>query len=348
MFSTHKSSQNIVQQNSGNYIIELFENLNTIRIQNGDDLFNYYLSRYVSNDYLSYNNENLYNSQRVSRNTDRTELYYNIIEKMMQFPIDMIDGLLYGNYSADLNLNKEFVDLCNIVFQNVYTVDGSKVWIELNVTTSPDEPSNPQIGDYWFDSNADTDKLKIRTTEGWVTAAYQTTSNTTNVDFGTLYYDSVNSKLFVLKIEDPSLVTGTDFSHNTDLETFLEEPIDILDSEYTNNNDEDLDELISVYSEKLILSIDAINTLFASEEFMQFRFSLKQNEEQTLGFVETAVELFLSYTAQLYSSEFKREYKTPSESAPLSEKITHILNANRTDYLYYDEQLDIQRTEGDE
>jgi hypothetical protein len=353
LFSTHKLNQNIVQQNSGEYVLELFENLNWLRISGSvgnpqnpqiatksKNFLNLFTSRFYD---INYNP-----ASNISIN-DRSQVYFNIIEKIVKFPIDYIDGLLNDIFIREnINRNKPFVELAELIFNNVYMVDG-KVWIELNVTTSPDEPSNPQIGDYWFDSDADTDKLKIGTIEGWLAAAYQTTSNTTNIDFGTLYYDLVNSKLFVLKIEDPSLVTNQTFTGKTEILEFLENALEILNSGTSDGSNiatelsnTELDELITIYSEKLINILESLETIFSGETLMQISFALRQNEQATLDFLKQAIELFLSYTTQLYSTRFIREYKTPSESPIFSEKVIHRLNQNKADYAFYDEKLEIK------
>jgi len=276
LFSTHKLNSDISQQNSGQYVLELLENLNWIRISGSlaaenknstrdQNMFSYFLSKYYDNNY---------DARNLPTGVDRSNIYFDIVEKIIKFPIDMIDGLLHESFSIEnINRNKDFIDLATGIFENVYMVN------------------------------------------------------------------AVNGK-------DPAFTTPISFT-SADVNTFLEQALNILDG--TNNGvllstllDSELDELILNYSEKLISTINSLTSIFSAEVFMKIKFSLKDSEQETLEFVRQAIELFLSYTSQLYSSKFVKEYKTVSESPLLSEVIKHKLTQTRADYVLYDEKLEIK------
>jgi hypothetical protein len=268
LYSTHKINREISQENSGEFVLDLFENLNTIRIEDGDNLWNYFLSKFYDNDYSPINNDVL--APQIGNSLpDKSELYFKIIEKMVIFPIQYFDGLLNQAYTIEnINLNKDFVELAELVFKDVYTVEAD---------------------------------------------------------------------------EDPAFFIKTEFEEESPIASFLAQSLSILADDFSYpNDDEEFQELISEASERLFLTIDSLSLIFASEQFMQLSFSLKENERQTLGFVETAIKLFLSYTTQLYSSSFRRKYDTISESTPLSERVIHTLESNRLDMVFYDEKLDIR------
>jgi hypothetical protein len=275
LFSTHKLNSSISQQNSGQYVLELLENLNWIRISGSSsnstknqNMFSYFLSKYYDISYLP-------SGDFPSGGVDRSNIYFQIIEKIIKFPIDMIDGLLHESFLREnINRNKDFIDLATGIFENVYMVN------------------------------------------------------------------AVNGK-------DPAFVTPVSFA-SADVNTFLEQALNILNNGTNNGEsldvilDSELDELILNYSEKLIAILGSLESIFSAEVFMQIQFSLKDNEQKTLDFVKQAIELFLSYTSQLYSSKFVKEYKTVSESPLFSESIKHKLTQTRTDYVLYDEKLEIK------
>jgi hypothetical protein len=275
LFSTHKLNPTISQQNSGQYVLELLDNLNWIRISGSSsnstknqNMFSFFLSKYYNIAYIP-------SGDFPSGGVDRSNIYFQIIEKIIKFPIDMIDGLLHESFLREnINRNKDFVDLATSIFENVYMVD------------------------------------------------------------------AVSGK-------DPAFTTSVSFE-SADVNAFLEQALNILNNGINNGValdsllDSELDELIQNYSEKLIAILGSLESIFSAEPFMQIQFSLKDNEQKTLDFVKQAIELFLSYTSQLYSSKFVKEYKTVSESTLLSESIKHKLSQTRTDYVLYDEKLEIK------
>ena len=277
VFATYRTAEkeNEIQQNSGEYIANIFDNLNYIRInddsdstKNGTDKWMFFLSKYLESE-LSTKFE-----QTIDRTIIPTEFYYKVLEGLIELPMDYFEGILTPYYKTDINNNKAFVDMVENLFEEVYltTID------PLNV-----------------------DK-------------YATVSD--------LPADLADSELIVEAlgyILTPETIPGTGEAELTAL---------------TNETAEFLGNLI-----------EGIQTIFASEPYMQFSFSLKDDEASTLNFIKTAVEIFLSYTTELYSTSYKRIYNTSKESLPISERIEHTLTSIKGDYAFYDEKLIIEKEE---
>jgi hypothetical protein len=255
-------------RSSGDYMLETLYGLNYIHLGNqseilnkamGDEMWLCFLSSYFTPDYRI-TNPNLFFQQLSSKVIDRNEGYERIIDKMIKFPMDNFDGLLHPLFRPDLTLNKEFVELSNIMFEDIFT----------------------------------------------------TTENT-------------------LSISAADIAPYLEFLPISDIGTYLDG---------TNIN-----EKIAEISQALITGLDSLQTLFISRDFENFSFSFEENETQSLRFVKTAVELFLSYTTTLYRTEYQRVYNTPSESVPIAEDIKHILKSSKTDNVFYDEKLIIIKEE---
>jgi hypothetical protein len=119
--------------------------------------------------------------------------------------------------------------------------------------------------------------------------------------------------------------------------------------EYLNSiNIEDPNEFdieITSLTETLVSLINNMKLLFNSQEYVDFAFSLKSEETQTLDFLTTSISLLLSYTTELYQIEFKRVYDTPSESFPITDDAFHTLRNKRIETVFYDDKLTIERIE---
>ena len=114
---------------------------------------------------------------------------------------------------------------------------------------------------------------------------------------------------------------------------------------YENMPDADSDDMetkILYYTEQILTLINGLQTLFSSEAYMQWSLSLKDQEEETLSFVQTAVEVFLSYTTELYYTTYKKSYNSFSEILPLAEELHQRLEGTKMDFMFYDETLEIE------
>jgi len=276
IFSTHKTSYgktdvNNKYQNSGPYMINLFEDLNLLRIDNTDDnLWMYITSKYWNDDYEQ-PTSTTYDPSGL--NLNYKDLYYKAIEGIMKFPVDLFNGLLSPYSDSELYHNEAFQTFTEDIFTNVYQSS-----------------------------------------------------------------------------EDPIFVdTTTGYTKPADLGTYLDEAIAIANNgtELTDLTDDERTEKIAEYTTDILTLINGLQSLFSSEAYMQWSLSLKGQEEATLQFVQTAVEIFLSYTTELYYTTFKKTYDSYSEIVPFAEKITQQLEAHKIDMVYYDETLNIETlTEG--
>jgi hypothetical protein len=146
---------------------------------------------------------------------------------------------------------------------------------------------------------------------------------------------------------------NSSYSAPLELDDYLNEALSIINEKYNKGSlpasgSEEMRELILKYTEKILALIDGLQSLFSSEAYMQWSLSLKDQEEATLDFVQATVEIFLSYTTELYYTTYKKRYDSLSEIFPLAEKIDHRLEANKMDLVFYDEKLNIELIEGDE
>jgi hypothetical protein len=360
LFSNIKLNPVIAQENSGEYILNTLENLNLIRISaskvesgtpiasKNDNLWNYFLSKYFNAKYTNID-PLIYQTQKSQFLPTKEELYFKITSLLVKFPIEYFDGILNNSYPnvENINRNKNFMDMMKIIFENVYMVDGVKAWKEIKVIISEAPPSGLKVGEHWYDEIAE--ELKVRTISDWSVVDFQTDNViTSGTAYGSLYLNEEDEQLFVLIAEDPAMVADLNTSTlNSSITTYLGESLVILNGsrDLSILTGTEIDELIETYSEKLISVLGSLESVFASETFMQILFSLNVNEQRTLGFVETAIKIFISYTTQLYSSRFIREYKTPSESPFLHEDLKHKIFQNRADYVFLDEKLEIRKEE---
>ena len=375
-FSSLRFSPATEQKNSGQLTLDIVENLNPIRIEEAEELWSYFLSKYFD---IEYNNlePGRTASQVASRLPEDNELYYQIIEDAIKFPIQMFDGLLNESYASEnRNLTKDFVDFATAIFEEVYTQDARKNWEFANSTFADEQPATGSKGEYFY--NTDDDELFIYNGSSWGSAltieatgthglTTPANSSGTNGDyflnitndilylkvtgvwtaqsftFGDIFVDTTEERVIVCLPEDPSFYTKTSFE-NSSVQSYLEGALNIVNGvTEIPSAQEEIDALSEEYVGKLISVVESFESIFSSEEFMRVRLSLRESEQRTIGFVETTARLFLSYTSQLYASRFRREYNTAGESAPLSEKILHTVSVNRADYALYDEQITIEK-----
>jgi hypothetical protein len=351
VFSTHKTNygkSDVVNeyQNSGEYVVDLIENLNLLKIDNDNhDLWMYILSKFYDTSY----NIPIDNAAFTpgGSNLDYKELYYKVLEKMIKFPVDYFDGLLSPYRDPELYHNKEFIDLVKEIIDEVYVAHEDAL----------------AFTEYWLDSS---DSYKL----------YKYSNKTWNLINGLSLIVDNNEP--VPPIDDIYWVQPSDgvvptndynlfqYKNNnwqkldryvqvippipSELGDYLEEPIEIIQgSVYLEPNSEDIELYINKYTRKILELINGIKTLFSSEAYMQFSLSLKTEEQETLEFVQTAVEVFLSYTTELYYTTYKKTYNSLSEIIPLSEDVFHKLETRKMDFVFYDESLTVELvSEGDE
>ena len=77
----------------------------------GTDLWMYFLSRYTDAE------ASMKIQQMAQRNLDQKELYYKLIEDVMRLPIDYIEGILTPYYNPEINNNKNFIELVELLFE---------------------------------------------------------------------------------------------------------------------------------------------------------------------------------------------------------------------------------------
>jgi hypothetical protein len=130
------------------------------------------------------------------------------------------------------------------------------------------------------------------------------------------------------------------------VKNLIPEAISYLESsENIPNDSNEIDTEIASLTQTLVSMISNMKLLFDSQEYVDFSFSLKNEETQTLDFLTTSISLLLSYTTELYQIEFKRVYDTLSESFPITDDAFHTLRNKRIETVFYDDKLTIERIE---
>ena len=97
---------------------------------------------------------------------------------------------------------------------------------------------------------------------------------------------------------------------------------DIFDSMTTANGKE----LILNVTKKTFNILSSIRTLFRSSEFVNWSFTNMETNSDEFSFLQAAVEIFISYTTNLYTVTFNRSYNSKFESViPIDQfKFTNI------------------------
>ncbi len=138
-FSNFKTFQNRFkeQQNSGEYVNQMIENLNFFRIlsgsnvtggspiNNGRDLWLYILSR---------ESLTVRTQEAITKTFARENLYFTVLENMIRFPIDFMEGLMSPYYLPDINHNNFFNNLSETIFDKVFTTTEDPLLPGYNLT----------------------------------------------------------------------------------------------------------------------------------------------------------------------------------------------------------------------
>ena len=378
LFTTHVTPEGKLgvsgYASSGQYVLDLFENLNPIRIGQDADknhLLNYFFSRYYANGNTPTTTES---NQFLSKTIDRDELYFKLLEKMVQFPVDMTNGLLTPYFSdSSLFVNSNFKALCEKVFEEVYLSETDPLsehkLIAKTATITVNSNGAGTAADPWTGTISAVSGLLVNdvisATSGTgnlgnnciVTITAITPSIAFKAVGGTGKVKPVTGTVFNLSRALKPSVDIVDYNGSTpvaatDVASFLEEALEYINgSGDTTARDsmpaagsEDMTKKIEEYTTKLFQLVDGLQAIFSSREFMDFSLSVKGSESETLAFVSTAVKLFLSYTTELYSSVYKKNYRSFSESSPLAERVKHSVSATKADFAFYDEKLEVTRT----
>jgi hypothetical protein len=267
IFTSHKTAfgKNLIQsyRDSGDYVVDMIENLNFIFSTGTNEIWLNLLSKYFRGKEII--DQDTFIQQLFSRTVNTTELYDKLISSLLKLPIDFFDGLLTSNLEIDEYSAPEFTELVQKVFTAGYLTETDPLAVDLE-----DLPQS--VKDLIPDA--------------------------------------------ILYLESDSNI-----------------PIDI----------NELNSEISALTQTLVSLINNMKLLFGSQEYVDFAFSLKSEETETLEFLTTSVSLLLSYTTELYQIEFKRVYDTPSESFPLTDKAVHTITTKRQETVFYDDELVIER-----
>lgn len=103
------------------------------------------------------------------------------------------------------------------------------------------------------------------------------------------------------------------------------------------------DELIQEISIRLINMINILHDVFESYEYLNWSISIQESENNQLTFLKETINIFLSYTSQLYVTKYLKSYDTASEGINIAEDTQIKIEQIRMDSVYYDESLKITK-----
>jgi hypothetical protein len=125
VFTSHKTSfgRNLVQsyRDSGDYVIDMIENLNFILSTGSNEVWLNFLSKYFRGKEIV--DQDTFIQQLFSRTVNTTEMYDKLISSLMKLPIDFFDGLLTSELEIDQYQAPEFVKLVERVFEAAYLTE---------------------------------------------------------------------------------------------------------------------------------------------------------------------------------------------------------------------------------
>jgi hypothetical protein len=94
---------------------------------------------------------------------------------------------------------------------------------------------------------------------------------------------------------------------------------------------------------KLSDMISDAETIAENKDGMIVSYSTKNNSDNAVSFVTKAIEMFISYTSQIYDIRMYKSYDTKSECVPISENIVHSHSSVKSESVSYDESVTIAK-----
>lgn len=283
------SNRNSVGLNSGSKVIELLECLNPIILaknqENNENI-------YFLNWYHAYT-RNIKINNNITEDLDADMFYTDIFNKIIQIPLQYIEGILYPNEKNKLNLDRYFYNFISKLFNNLFLTN-----------------KNPLI-----EPNAYKEKS--------VTNKYFYSEKFNEENLNEFIYNDIECNIFTNITTD----NGDYYLIKDNLESVR------------------LNDFIEIIVEKLLLLLNELQELYSSLEFLSFKFSIGGNEGNELDFLKTAIEIFISYTVNIRTSQYVKEYNTQSESILLHEDLDVLGDYIKTDGLYLDDSLKIERVQ---
>jgi len=310
LFDEAKDKDTTSLLNSGINVYNYLEGLNYL-LSDGEQFTNFFIKR----------NPVLGTELDRSGELDVTtfEAIYTMI---MLLPVNWIDGVLTPLIPEDNNImtrfiSKEFRDLVETMIDKVYIVDKDPVEDSLVRYDIVDKANHNNVLE-----------------EDAIIAA----KNGDSVDF----YNFIT-----LQDTDYKDVIGYNYvgGNNEEFNIIGDTTVKRLYKFFVSSDiqEEELDKIIEIVSNRLISLINVLHDVFSSYEYLNWSISISESESNQLSFLKETINIFLSYTTQLYITKYLKSYDTESESIPFAESIRTKISQMRIDSFYYDEKLKIKK-----
>ena len=147
----------------------------------------------------------------------------------------------------------------------------------------------------------------------------------------------INNIIINANSNDPS---ATETAEQQSIRTSITNELNDINILNTNEEkSEKIQQLIINYASVLNSALDALTD-------MKVNFSISLDTNNFFNFIKTSIEFFISYTANLYTSNLIYEYNDTTEHVPLAYSFEDSIENKLYDYFYYD--YDVTITEYDE
>lgn len=108
---------------------------------------------------------------------------------------------------------------------------------------------------------------------------------------------------------------------------------------------EELEENRTKLTELIIEMMIQLRNYYQSNEFMSFKLNLAEEQNNKMEFLMTTIELFISYTSQLYKSSYINRIDSVSITFPYAEVVKTNMTQHKEDFMFLDEELEFEKVE---
>ena len=199
------------------------------------------------------------------------------IDNMIRFPITYLNGSISYNKNNDYNVSKDFMDLCDDIFNKVYTTAANGYGVNNAMYILP---------------YADTVELKADT---W---SFISDDNI-----------SLDDNIIKYMFSDMYAIDPIPNGNGDD-----DDVIKLTKRNVTTLTETEAADLIVSISEKLFTVLNSLKTLFRSSAFCDWSFTNIEASKDEFKFLQAAVEIFISYTTNLYNMTLNRTYDSKFEN----------------------------------
>ena len=289
-------SGNMKCKNSGQLVVDTLADVSSLlSLQSPGDLFRYLGYKIKGTEFNSdtiNNNDDYFNNLSVDD-------YIVAIDNMIRFPIKYLNGEFIPEKDSSVNISKELTDWFDHLFNTFY--------INKNRDGNGYTDKSTDIFDILIPDADDEGKITI----------YAEPKDAKDAKYNDSSFGILSQKRELLEY-----IFGDIYDITYDDNKHILTKKDIFSSMTTANGKE----LILNVTKKTFNILSSIRTLFRSSEFVNWSFTNMETNSDEFSFLQAAVEIFISYTTNLYTVTFNRSYNSKFESViPIDQfKFTNI------------------------